>query len=62
MDNFVSKFAFPSVESDGMTFRQYAAVAAMQAYIGRVTEGSLMDRLAQEAVKQADALIKELER
>lgn len=61
----VCKFAFPSVESDGMTFRQYAAVAAMQALIAKyedINSGSVFKDVATWSCEYADALIKELEK
>lgn len=58
----VSKFAFPGVESDGMTFRQYAAVAAMQGLLSRVSYDCNVQDVATDSVVLADALIKEFER
>lgn len=61
----VSKFVFPSVEADGMTFRQYAAVAAMQALIAKHDDPdneNMFEDAIWTSIRYADALIKELEK
>lgn len=50
-----------TVEEGGMTLREYAAVAAMQGLLGSPDYPHGFEALADDAVRQADALLARLE-